>query len=251
MQSYSNNKMQALHNSSMRTLLQLLTLLLPTPTLSSNINTHTHTPTHTHPPPAAMAEILPLDLHLPKYLVSNSKFGRKARFTCSLSLVIFCDFFMALTLEVTLIWRQKNDGLGEGKERGLSWRRAWQEETLCLWVREGDCDRMGRRGSRNDLHFFLSFASCSSCCCVGNQLKNWCFWTVVLKKTLDSPLDGKKIKPVNPKGNQPWIFIGRTNADAPILCPSDMKRQLIGKDFDSGKDGRQKEKRVAEDEMVG
>ena len=81
--------------------------------------------------------------------------------------------------------------------------------------------------------------------------KNWCFWTVVLKKTLDSPLDGKKIKPVNPKGNQPWIFIGRTNADAPILCPSDMKRQLIGKDFDSGKDGRQKEKRVAEDEMVG
>ena len=73
----------------------------------------------------------------------------------------------------------------------------------------------------------------------------------MLKKTLDSPLDGKEIKPVNPKGNQPWTFIGRTNADAPILCPPDMKRQLIQKDFDSGKDGRQKEKRVAEDEMVG
>ena len=81
--------------------------------------------------------------------------------------------------------------------------------------------------------------------------KNWCFLTVVLKKTLDNPLDGKEIKPVNPKGKQPWIFIGRTNADAPILCPPDMRRQLIGKDSDSGKDGRQKEKRVAEDEMVG
>ena len=102
MQSYSNNKMQALHNSSMRTLLQLQTLLLPTPTLSPNINTHTHTHTHTHTP-AAMAEILPLEMHLPRYLVSNSKFGRKARFTCSLSLVLFYEFFMALTLEIALI----------------------------------------------------------------------------------------------------------------------------------------------------
>ena len=65
--------------------------------------------------------------------------------------------------------------------------------------------------------------------------KNWCFLTVVLKKTLDSPLDGKEIKPVNPKGKQPWIFIGRPNADAPILCPPDMRTQLIGKTLILGK----------------
>ena len=87
-----------------------------------------------------MAEILPLDLHLPKYLVSNSKFGRKARFTCSLSLVLFCEFFMALTLEIALIWRQKNDGLGEGKERGLPWRKhcvcGWERVTATEWAEE-------------------------------------------------------------------------------------------------------------------
>ena len=74
--------------------------------------------------------------------------------------------------------------------------------------------------------------------------KNWCFQTVELKKTLESSLDCKEIKPVNPKGNQPWIFIGRTDAkaEAPILWPPDMKSQLIGKDPDSGKDWGQKEK---------
>ena len=79
--------------------------------------------------------------------------------------------------------------------------------------------------------------------------KNWCFWTVVLEKTLESPLDCKEISPVNPKGNQPWIFIERTvsEAEAPILWPPDVKSQLIGKDPDDGKDGRQKEKGVAED----
>ena len=67
---------------------------------------------------------------------------------------------------------------------------------------------------------------------------NWCFQTVVLEKTLDSPLDWKEIKPVNPRGNQPWIFTGRTDAEAEalILSPSDMKNQLIGKDPDAGKD---------------
>ena len=79
--------------------------------------------------------------------------------------------------------------------------------------------------------------------------KNWCFWTVVLEKTLESPLDCK-IKPVNPKRNQPWIFIGRTDAEAPILWPPDSKRWLIVKDPDAGKDWRQKEKGVTEDEMV-
>ena len=83
--------------------------------------------------------------------------------------------------------------------------------------------------------------------------KNWCFWTVVLEKTLESPLDCKEIQPVHPKGNESWIFIGRTDAETetPILWPLDAKNQLIGKDPDAGKDLRQKEKEVAEDEMVG
>ena len=81
--------------------------------------------------------------------------------------------------------------------------------------------------------------------------KNWCFWTVVLEKILESLLDSKEVKPVNPKGNQPWIFTGRTNAEAPILWSSDAKSQLIGKDADAGKDWRQEEKGTTEDEMIG
>ena len=82
--------------------------------------------------------------------------------------------------------------------------------------------------------------------------KNWCFWTVVLEKTLESPLDCKEIQPVHPKGNQSWIFIGRTDAEVktPIIWPPDEKNRLIGKDPDAGKDWRQKENRVAEDEMI-
>ena len=82
--------------------------------------------------------------------------------------------------------------------------------------------------------------------------KNWCFWTVVLEKILESPLDCKEIKPVSPKGNQPWIFIGRTDAKAetPILWPPVVKNWLVGKDPDAGKDWRQ-EKGMTEDEMVG
>ena len=72
--------------------------------------------------------------------------------------------------------------------------------------------------------------------------KNWCFWTVVVEKTLESPLDSKEINSVNPKGNQPWIFIGRTDAEAPIIWPPDLKSWLMGKDPDTGKDWRQKEK---------
>ena len=84
-------------------------------------------------------------------------------------------------------------------------------------------------------------------------LKNWCLWTVVLEKTLDSPLDCKEIKPVNLKGNQSWIFIGRTDpeTEAPVLWPPDAKNGLIGKDPDAGKDWRQEEKGMTEDEMVG
>jgi len=79
-------------------------------------------------------------------------------------------------------------------------------------------------------------------------LKNWCFWTVVLEKTLESPLDCKEIQLVYPKGNQPWIFIGRTDAEAetPILWPPDAKNWLLGKDPDSGKDWRREEKEMPE-----
>ena len=74
--------------------------------------------------------------------------------------------------------------------------------------------------------------------------KNWCFWTVVLEKTLESPLDCKEIQPVHPKGDQSWLFIGRTDAEAetPILWPPDGKNWLIGKDLDAGKDLKQEEK---------
>ena len=83
--------------------------------------------------------------------------------------------------------------------------------------------------------------------------KKWCFWTVVLEKTLESPLDCKEIQPVNPKGNKSWIFIGRTDAEAEILIlwPLDTNHGLIGKDPDSGKDWKQKEKGRTKDEMVG
>ena len=83
--------------------------------------------------------------------------------------------------------------------------------------------------------------------------KNWCFWTVVLEKTLKSPLDCKEIKPVNPKGNQSWMFIGGTDVEAktPILWPPDAKNWLIGKDTDAGKDWRWEEKGTTEEEMVG
>ena len=83
--------------------------------------------------------------------------------------------------------------------------------------------------------------------------KNWCFWTVVLEKTLENPLDCQEIQPIHPEGNQSWIFFGRTHAEAetPILWPPDVKNWLIGKDPDVGKDWRQEEKGMKEDEMVG
>ena len=81
-------------------------------------------------------------------------------------------------------------------------------------------------------------------------LKNWCFWTMVMEKTFESPLDCKEIKPVHPKGNQSWILIGRTEAEAPVLWPH-MNSWLMGKDPDAGKDWRQEEKGMTEDEMVG
>ena len=83
-------------------------------------------------------------------------------------------------------------------------------------------------------------------------LKNWCFWTVVLEKTLESPLDCKEIQPVHPKGNQSWIIIGRPDAEAeiPIILSPDAKNWLIWKEPDAGEDWRQEEKGMIEDEMV-
>ena len=83
--------------------------------------------------------------------------------------------------------------------------------------------------------------------------KNWCFWTVVLEKTLESPLDCKDIQPVHSKGDQSWVFFGRTDAKAetPILWPPHVKSWLIGKDPDAGRDWRQEEKETTEDEMAG
>ena len=87
----------------------------------------------------------------------------------------------------------------------------------------------------------------------GWALKKWCFWTVVVEKTLESPLESKEIKPVNPKWNQSWIFTGRTDteAEAPILWPPDMKWWFTGKDPQGCKDWRQQEKGATKDELVG
>ena len=83
--------------------------------------------------------------------------------------------------------------------------------------------------------------------------KNWCFWTAVLEKTVESPLDCKEIQPVHPKGDQSWVFIGRTDAEAEVLMlwPPEVKNWLIGKDPDAGKDWRQEAKGTTEDETVG
>ena len=83
--------------------------------------------------------------------------------------------------------------------------------------------------------------------------KNWCFWTVVLEKTLESPLDCKEIQPIHSKGDQSWVFFGRTDVEAepPILWPPHAKSWLTGKDPDAGRDWGQEEKGTTEDEMVG
>ena len=85
----------------------------------------------------------------------------------------------------------------------------------------------------------------------GWVLRNWCFWTVVLEKTLESPLDSEEIQPVNLKGNQSWIYIARTDAEVPILWPPDEKSWLIWKDPDAWKNWKQEDKGMTEDEIVG
>ena len=139
----------------------------------------------------------------------------------------------------------------------LAWRIPWMEAL-------GRLQSMGsQRVGHNwvpSLHFFTSFLRRYSIKYiwmweldhkVGWVQKNWCFWHVVLEKSLESPLDFREIKPVSCKGTQSWIFIGRTDAEAPILWPPNVKNWLIGKHPDAGKDWRQEEKGMTEDEMAG
>ena len=140
----------------------------------------------------------------------------------------------------------------------------WNQRTLAPWKKKYDQLRQHIKKQR---HYFVNKGPSSQGYGFSSShvwiweldykeswgLKNWCFWTVVLEKTLESPLDCKEIKPVNPKGSQSWILIGRTDAEAqtPILWPPDVKNWLIGKDPDAGKDWRQEEKGMTEDEMFG
>ena len=163
----------------------------------------------------------------------------------------------------------------------LGWSyAAWLIVSLSLFflgskiTLDGDCSHetkrhllLGRKAMANQRHHFAYKDPYSQTCRFSSShvqmweldnkkrwpLKNWCLWTVVLEKTLDSHLDCKEIKPVNSKGNQPWIVTRRTDAEAeiPILWPPDAKNRLVQKDPDAGKDWRQEDKGTTEDEKVG
>ena len=144
------------------------------------------------------------------------------------------------------------------------WLQPWNKQMLASWKQSYDHYRQHIKKQR---HYFAnkglssqSYGFFSSHVWMWELhhkedwvLKDWCFWTVVLEKTLESPLDCKEIQPVHPEGNQSWIFTGRTDAEAetPILWPPDVKSWLIGKDPDAGQDWRWEEKGTTEDEMVG
>ena len=170
---------------------------------------------------------------------------------------------------VTLANKWGNNGnrdfiLGELQNHCRWWLQPWNEKMLAPWKKSYDQPRQHFKKQR---HYFADKGPSSQGYGFSSShiwmweldykeswaLKNWCFWTVVLEKTLESPLDCKEIKPVHPKGNQLWIFIGRTDAEtgAPILWPPDEKNWLIRKDPDAGQDRRQEEKGTTEDEMVG
>ena len=143
------------------------------------------------------------------------------------------------------------------------WQQPWNEKTLALWKKS--YDKLHIIKSRDitlltKVHIVKAKVFFSSHVWMwefnheeGWVLKNWCFWTVVLEKTLEHTLDCKEIKPVKPKENQSWIFNGRIDAEAevPILWSPDVKSWLIRKDPDAGKDWRQEEKGTTDDEMVG
>ena len=156
------------------------------------------------------------------------------------------------------------DYFGEG---GLQnpcrwWLQPWNEKTLAPWKKSYDQPRQHIKEQR---HYFAnknlssqSYGFSSSHVWMWEldykeswALKNGCFWTAVLEKTLESPLDCEEMQPVHPKGNQSWIFIGKTDDEAPILWSPDATNWLIWKDSNAGKDWRWKEKGTTEDEMVG
>ena len=144
------------------------------------------------------------------------------------------------------------------------WLQPWNWKTLTPW--KESCDQL-RQHIKKQRHYFANKGPSgqgygfSSGRAWMSELaykeswapKNWCFWTVVLEKTLESPLNCKEIQPVHPKGDQSWVFIGRTDvkAETPILWPPHAKSWLIGKDPDSGRDWVQEEKGMTEDETAG
>ena len=144
------------------------------------------------------------------------------------------------------------------------WLQPWNRKTFAPWKKSYDKHRQHIKKQRHDFAnkgpSSQGYGFSSSYVWMweldhkwGWAPKNWCFQTVVLEKTLESALDCKKIQPDHPKGNQSWMFIGRTDAEAktPVLWPPDGKNWLIGKDPDAGQDWRQEEKGMTEDEMVG
>ena len=144
------------------------------------------------------------------------------------------------------------------------WLQPWNLKMLTPWKESYDQPRWHIQKQR---HYFANKGPSSqgygfssghvwmweSDCEESWALKNWCFWTVVLEKTLESPLDCKEIQPVHLKGDQSWVFIGRTDAESetPVLWPPHAKSWLIGKDPDAGRDWGQEEKGTTEDEMAG
>ena len=144
------------------------------------------------------------------------------------------------------------------------WLQPWNEKMLALWKKSYDQPRQLIKKQR---HYFANKGPSSQSYGFSNShiwmweldykeswvLKNWCFWTVVLEKTLGSPFHSKEIQPVHPKGDQSWISIGRTYAEAetPLLCPPDEKNWLIWEDPEAGKDWRHEKKGTTENEMVG
>ena len=144
------------------------------------------------------------------------------------------------------------------------WSQPWTQKTIAPWKKSYDKPRQHTKKQRcNFANKGLSsqrYGFSNSQVWLwelnhkeGRAPKNWCFWTVALEKTLESLLDSKEIKPVNSKGNHPWIFVGGTDAEAeaPILWPPDVKNWLIWKDPDPGKDWGQEDKGTTEDEVVG
>ena len=134
---------------------------------------------------------------------------------------------------------------------GQRWQRTWGCPGIIIVL--GFCPLPAKVCVVKAMVFPVVMYGCEVDCEKSWAPKNWCFWTVVLEKTLQSPLDCKEVQPVHPKGDESWVFIGGTDAEAetPTLWPPHAKSWLIGKDPDAGKDWRWEEKGMTEDEIVG